>query len=138
MRCEEVMKRDVEYVAAKDTVRTAAVKMRDENIGFLPVCDEAKKAIGSITDRDLAIRVLADGGQVTTPVQDVMTREVVSCKPEDDVSVAAKLMGKEHKSRLMCLDKDGRLVGVLSLSDIAQLDVGASALQEVSKRELRA
>jgi CBS domain-containing protein len=114
------------------------MKMRDKNVGFLPVCDESKKAIGSITDRDLAIRVLANGGQTATPVRDVMTREVVSCRPDDDVSVAARLMEEQHKSRVMCLDQDGRLAGVLSLSDIAQFGDGAQTLKKVSERELRA
>ncbi|HZA49460.1 MAG TPA: CBS domain-containing protein, partial [Myxococcaceae bacterium] len=61
MRCEEIMKKDVECVSPQDTVQAAAKRMRDENIGFLPVCDQSKKVQGTVTDRDLAIRVLADG-----------------------------------------------------------------------------
>ena len=141
MRCEEIMKKDVECVSPQDTVQAAAKRMRDENIGFLPVCDQSKKVQGTITDRDLAIRVLADGRQATTPVKDVMTREVVSVRPDEDLRKAEEQMSKNHKSRIMCVDQGGRLVGVISLSDIAQReDPGRAAqtLRNVSEREARA
>ena len=141
MRCEEIMKKDVECVSPQDTVQAAAKRMRDENIGFLPVCDQSKKVQGTITDRDLAIRVLADGRQATTPVKDVMTREVVAVRPDEDLRKAEELMSKNHKSRIMCVDQGGKLVGVISLSDIAQReDPGRAAqtLRNVSEREARA
>ncbi|HZA14917.1 MAG TPA: CBS domain-containing protein [Myxococcaceae bacterium] len=141
MRCEEIMKKDVECVSPQDTVQAAAKRMRDENIGFLPVCDQSKKVQGTITDRDLAIRVLADGRQATTPVKDVMTREVVAVRPDEDLRKAEELMSKNHKSRIMCVDQGGKLVGVISLSDIAQREEpgrAAQTLRNVSEREARA
>ena len=141
MRLEEIMKRDVECVSPKDTVRAAAEKMRDENIGFLPVCDESKKVLGAVTDRDLAIRVLANGAPPTQRVEEVMTREVVACRPSDDLQKAQELMGKSQKSRIMCVDDGGRLIGVISLSDVAQHGEGSKAsqtLRQVSDRETRA
>jgi len=141
MRCEQIMKKDLECVSPQDTVQSAARRMRDENVGFLPVSDQARKVLGTVTDRDLAIRVLASGGPSTTRVEEVMTREVVSCRPEDDLRTAEQLMAKNHKSRIMCIDSQGRLVGVISLSDIAQQEKGdkaAQTLRQVSEREARA
>lgn len=138
MKCEEIMKRDVECVGPQDSVGQAAKLMRDEEIGFLPVCDSGRKVIGAITDRDLAIRVLADDKAASTPVSQAMSREVVSCHPSDDVREAEELLAKHKKSRIMCVDDADRLVGVISLSDIAQLDEDrqvARTLREVTERE---
>jgi CBS domain-containing protein len=112
--------------------------MRDENIGFLPVCDDKSKVLGTITDRDIAIRVCADDRACSkTQIADVMTREVIACRPGDDIGRAQQLMSKHHKSRILCTDDSGKLVGVISLSDIAQrmADAGAQILREVTTRE---
>src|SRR5215813_12298384 len=140
MRCQEIMKKDVESVFLTDTVQVAARRMRDKNVGFLPVCDESKRVVGTITDRDLAIRVLADASPSTTRVDEVRTREVVCCAPQDDLEKAEKLMAKNQKSRIMCLDTKGQLVGIISLSDIAEKDESkaSSTLRQVAERESRA
>src|SRR5262245_34156274 len=114
MLCKEVMKSDVECVSPADPVEEAAARMRDENVGFLPVCDPSKKVLGTITDRDIAIRIVAGGLPAHTPVEAVMSREVVSCRPEDDLQRAEQLMAEKHKSRIICLDKGGRLAGIRS------------------------
>jgi CBS domain-containing protein len=141
MRCEEIMKRDVECCTPQATAQAAAQRMREQQIGFLPVCDEARKVLGTVTDRDLTLRILADARAPTTPLGEVLTREVVACRPEDDLRKAEELMGRNQKSRIMCVDGEGRLVGVISLSDIAQKENGAKAaqtLRKVSEREARA
>ena len=141
MRCEEIMKTNVECVSRDATVVDAARRMRASNIGFLPVCDEAGKVLGTLTDRDLAIRVIADERDPETPVSDVMTREVVACSPGDDLERAEELLGAYQKSRIMCIDAEGHLSGVISLSDIAQYDESENAsrtLREVSEREAHA
>ena len=140
MHCQDIMKQDVECASPTDNVQSAARRMHDENIGFLPVCDSSKKVLGTITDRDLAIRVLAQGLATTTPIEDVMTREIVCCRPEDDLREATDLMGKNQKSRIMCVDGKGRLVGVISLSDIARREStqASQTLREVTAREVRA
>ncbi|MBN1208755.1 MAG: CBS domain-containing protein [Myxococcaceae bacterium] len=140
MRCEEIMKRDVECVSPRDTVEDAAIRMRDENVGFLPVCDQSKKALGTLTDRDIVIRGVASKKAGSTFVEDIMTREVVACRPQDDIQKAQQLMAQKHKSRIMCLDEGGRLVGIISLSDIAQQGDAARALEtlrQISEREAR-
>ncbi len=140
MRCSEIMKSNVTCLGSEDTVRDAAKHMRDQKVGFLPICDAGKKVMGTLTDRDLAIRILAEGRDASTKVSDCMSREVICCRPEDDVKRAQELMAKNRKSRIMCVDKDNRLVGVISLSDIAQLSdatMASQTLRSVSQREAR-
>ena len=123
-QCREIMKRDIECLSPREPAQAAAERMRDRNIGFLPVCDDGMLVLGTVTDRDIALRIVADLLSPGTPVEQVMTREVVACYPE---------------SRIMCLDDDGALLGVISLSDIAKLegDGAARTLRAVSRREAR-
>jgi CBS domain-containing protein len=139
MRCEEIMKKNIECVAEDDTALDAAQTMRDENIGFLPVCEEDMGPVGTLTDRDLAIRVCAeDRVPSKTKVGEVMSREVIACSPADDISDAQRLMAQHHKSRILVCDESKRLVGVISLSDIIEYEAtaGAETLREVSSREV--
>lgn len=141
MRCEEIMKTNLSCLKPQDTVQEAARLMREQNVGFIPICDDDKKVQGTITDRDLATRVLADARDPQTPLSDCMSTELVYCSPQDDVSRAQELMAKHRKSRMLVCDREGRVQGVISLSDIAQLSEAANAhhtLQQVSSREARA
>ncbi|HVE84283.1 MAG TPA: CBS domain-containing protein [Myxococcales bacterium] len=139
MTCRDVMKADVECCSAEDTAQHAAQLMRDGNMGFIPICDERKRVMGVVTDRDLAIRLVADNLPATTRLSQLMTREVVGCRPTDPISRAQELMASRKKSRMLVLDADDRLVGVISLSDLAQEGSdGAATLREVSSREVRA
>ena len=140
MRCDEVMKTRIEFLREGDTVRTAAGRMRDKNMGFLPVCDESGRPIGTLTDRDIAIRIVADALASDTLVGDVMTREVVTCRDNDALSEVEQLMAQHHKSRIIVIDAAGRLKGVISLSDIAERDSRGAmrTMLEVVHREARA
>jgi len=141
MRCEHIMKRNVECVSPGETAQAAAMRMRDENIGFLPVCEKDMKVLGTITDRDLAIRILAEGRPAATSVREVMTDEVIACRPEDDLRRAEELMGRHQKSRIMCVNEIGVLAGVISLSDIAKQEKAsraAATMRSVSQREAHA
>jgi CBS domain-containing protein len=138
MRCEDLMSTDVTCVGRQDTAQSAALKMRELNVGFLPVCDESSRVIGTLTDRDIAIRLVADDRASSTAVADVMTEEVVYCSPDDDLDEAERLMALNHKSRILCIDDDGHLSGVISLSDIARRESArkaAKVLSQVSMRE---
>jgi len=138
MLCEDVMMGDVVCVSPGDTALTAARKMRDRKIGFLPVCDESGKAIGTLTDRDLAIRLIAENRSTKTFVSTLMTHEVITCRPKDDLQRAQILMELHHKSRIVVIREGGRVAGVISLSDIAQNVDGpraAQTMREVSDRE---
>lgn len=142
MLCEELMKRDVETTSPDETVEMVARKMRDSDVGFLPVCNESTEVVGTITDRDIVVRIVAAGASFQTPVGDVMTEDVIGCQPTDDVQRAEQLMSENRVSRIMCLDDDGRLLGVISLSDIAEWeqesDRTAGTLREISMRETHA
>lgn len=139
MLCSELMKTDIECVSPMTPVKEAAQRMRDQNIGFLPVCDERMRPIGTITDRDIAIRVVAEGYPASTPVETFITYEVVSCDSEDDVSFARHLMAQNRVSRIICTNRKGRVEGIISLSDIAGLDAvdAARTLADVAGRESR-
>jgi CBS domain-containing protein len=116
------MKRDVVCARAEDDVASVARRMRDEGIGFLPVCNENGSILGTVTDRDLAVRVLAEGRATSTPLDSIMTHEVVACATSDDVRTAARKMADHQKTRVVCLDDRNHVAGVISLSDLAQLD----------------
>jgi CBS domain-containing protein len=140
MLCRDIMKGDVLCVTARTTVAQAAAIMRDEQIGFLPVCDEARNVIGTVTDRDIAIRVVAENEPANQSVELFMSPDIVACRSDDDLAIAQDLMGEMQVSRIVCLDEDGELDGVISLSDIAQVGDGTDAtatLRSVTVREAR-
>jgi CBS domain-containing protein len=132
------MKRQIERLSPKDSVLSASRRMRQTNVGFLPVCDEDGKVLGTLTDRDLVLRILAEDRTSATPVSDVMTRQIVSCTPGEDVYTAGMRMGAEKKSRILVVDEKERLVGVISLSDLAQAEDDAAVgrtMRDVTTRE---
>ena len=119
MRVEELMS-DAKCCRETDSVIECARLMRDESIGFVPICDQDRKPIGAITDRDLTIRVLADGRSPDEELARFITRDVIRCKSGDDSDEVARLMRDHRKSRVMVCDDDGKLVGVVSLQDLAE------------------
>ena len=140
MICQDIMKDNVECLSPTDTAQVSARKMRDLNVGFLPVCDPSGKAIGTLTDRDLTIRLVAENRPLSTLVGGLMTPEVISCRPMDDIRTAERLMARHHKSRIIVVKDGGRVAGVISLSDIAQnVDAfhAAQTMKHVSRREAR-
>jgi CBS domain-containing protein len=140
MLCEDIMQHPVKWIAEDDTARTAARLMRDENIGFLPVCDQSGRVVGTLTDRDLAIRVIAEDLPAGAKVREVMTRELVTCKAKDELGWAEQLMSGRHKSRIVCIDEGGHLTGIISIADVAKHDEGprvARTLRQILERETR-
>jgi CBS domain-containing protein len=140
MICEDIMQDQVEYVSPTDEALDAARKMRVHNIGFLPVCDKSGKVIGTLTDRDLAIRLVAENRSPSTTVRNVMTPGAITCRPKDDVRAAEMLMAHHRVSRVVVVHGDGLVAGVISLSDIAEsVDAyhAAQTMKDVSRRETR-
>lgn len=140
MLCEQVMKRDVKTLTENQTAKAAARLMREAGVGFLPICDTAGKVVGTITDRDLVIRLAADSGALETPLDKVMTHDVVACSPKDDLARAEELMESTRKSRILCVDDGGRPMGVISLSDIARYEDDqrlSKLLRTITSREAR-
>jgi CBS domain-containing protein len=119
MWIRDIMTRNVECVWPDDTLQEAALKMKDLDVGPLPVCDY-DHVVGMLTDRDITVRAVAEGRDPrSTRVRDVMTRNVVSCSEDDAVEEAARLMQERQIRRLLVLDRDKRLIGIVSLGDLA-------------------
>ncbi|MGC3998190.1 MAG: CBS domain-containing protein [Anaeromyxobacter sp.] len=121
MQLREVMSQ-AQGCREDDTAQSCARFMKEQNVGFAPICNQAGEPVGAITDRDLAIRVLADGRPAGTPISQVMTRDVVSCRLDDDLEEAKRLMRERRLSRIMVCDEQGRLQGVVALADLTDLD----------------
>jgi CBS domain-containing protein len=137
MKLSEIMTRDVVFIQPDDSLQSAAKKMRDLNIGFLPVCD-GEELIGVISDRDITIRALADGMDVSVMLgRDLMTTPAIYCFEDQEVREAAKIMEENQIRRLVVLSREGkRLVGVISLGDLARnqsTNRSGQILQKVSE-----
>ncbi|MFN3585133.1 CBS domain-containing protein [Phenylobacterium sp.] len=135
MRINEIMSRDVERASPRDTIQEVARKMRDIDSGVIPVCD-GDKVQGMVTDRDIVLRAVSEGRSFATPVSEVMTSDVEYCYEDDDITAAADKMAELQVRRLAVLDRDRRLVGIVSLGDIAQQGkdkTTGQALEEISE-----
>ena len=119
MICEDLMRTDVEWLSPEDTVQAAAHRMREYNVSFLPVCQE-RQVLGTLTAADIVARIVAEDWPVTTPVVDIMTTEIASCRPSDELELVQRTMSEQHQDRLLCLDERGQLVGILTMADIAR------------------
>ncbi|HEX6832526.1 MAG TPA: CBS domain-containing protein [Rudaea sp.] len=115
----QVMTRNVQLARPDDSIREAARMMAQNDIGSLPVGDE-NRLVGMITDRDIVVRAVADGKDVNTKVRDVMTDEIRYCYDDDDIDAVAENMSNLGIRRLCVIDRDQRLVGIVSLSNVAQ------------------
>jgi CBS domain-containing protein len=142
MLCLDLMKTEVETFREHDTVQEIARRMREVNIGFVPICASDGRPVGTVTDRDIALRVCAEDRHASeTRAADVMTREAITCRDTDDIEQAERLMGRHHVARMMIVDEEGHLVGVISLSDIVDEeddDRAAETARQVSEREIHA
>lgn len=134
-RIEEMMTTDVETVGLNDSIYDVAQRMKELNVGAIPVVD-GNQLVGIVTDRDIVIRGLAENIPATEPVQKVMTVDVITIKPEQTVRHAVHLMSRHQVRRLPVL-KDGQLVGIVALGDLAvreEVDSQAkTALAEISE-----
>jgi CBS domain-containing protein len=135
MQISNVMSRDVRTIAADKTLRDAAAMMRQLDAGVLPV-EEKDKLIGMITDRDIAIRGIADGKGPDAKVREAMTHEVKYCFEDEDVEHVAANMAELQVRRLPVMNRDKRLVGIVSVGDLAtqgSLPKTAKALHGISQ-----
>ncbi|MEQ9662721.1 MAG: CBS domain-containing protein [Parasphingopyxis sp.] len=135
MKINEIMSRDVELVAPDTSIREAACKMRDEDVGALPV-GEDNRLKGMITDRDIVVRGVAAGeANDGATVGDVMSGDMFYCYEDDDVEGAADSMAENQIRRLPVLNREKRLVGIVALADISRSNEGegGSALEDISQ-----
>jgi CBS domain-containing protein len=121
-KCSEVMTQKPVCCLPDDAVSKAAQWMNKENIGSIPVIEnlETNKLIGILTDRDLAMKVIANERDAkSTKVSDVMTKKVISCHMDEDIQNAVDAMAKHQLRRMPVVDKDLKIVGIISQADVA-------------------
>jgi len=135
MRVAEIMTRDVQTISSSDTIQKAAMTMDNLNVGALPVCD-GEELRGVITDRDITVRATAVGlSPADIKVGDIMSEDVDYVFEDDDVAQAATKMKERQIRRLPVIDRSKRLVGFVSLGDLATKGGSgnsADALEKVS------
>jgi CBS domain-containing protein len=120
MKIHEIMSRNVECIDSAASIKEAAEKMRGLDVGFLPVC-EGDKVVGTLTDRDIAIRHVADGqNPYRVKARDIMTPNVFSGFDDQDVEEVAHYMKEREVRRLLIYDRAGRLAGIVSLGDLSK------------------
>jgi len=120
LRVADIMTRDIETIGPTATVQEAAERMKVLNIGSLPVCLDSR-LVGTITDRDITVRVTAEGRDpLATAVRDVMTQPVVTVRPQQEILEAEQLMHDSQVRRLPVVELDGRLVGYVTTATIAR------------------
>jgi CBS domain-containing protein len=118
MKLKDIMAQNVETVGPDITLKECAEKMKRRNVGVLPVV-EGKKPIGVITDRDITLRAVAEGADVNkTKAREVMTREPYFVYEDQTINEACELMEKNKIRRLIVLNREGALAGVLTLNDV--------------------
>ncbi|WP_331376648.1 CBS domain-containing protein [Sinorhizobium chiapasense] len=119
MHVSEIMTRDVHLVSPNETITEVARHMAENDIGFLPVGDH-DRLVGMITDRDIVVRGVADGLDLQSKVGDIMTTDVKYCFEDEEVDDVARNMGDVQVRRLPVVNRDKRLVGIVSLADAAR------------------
>ncbi|WP_237884507.1 CBS domain-containing protein [Pseudomonas sp. PGPR40] len=122
MKINEIMSREVRTVSPSTTLREAAEVMRQADIGALVINDNDRMS-GVITDRDIVIRAVAEGLDLSSPVSAVMSDDVCYCYDDEEIDHVAKNMAQIEKRRLPVVNRDKRLVGMVSLANIATCNV---------------
>ena len=135
MKIRDIMTREVHVAGPGQSIRDAAKIMAQYDAGALPVGDD-DRLLGIITDRDIAVRAVAQGKSPDTPVRDVMSREVLYCFEDEEVEHVTRNMGDIQVRRLPVMNRQKRLVGIVSLGDLshtARPVVTGSAVAEISR-----
>jgi CBS domain-containing protein len=135
MKVSEAMSREVHIANPQQRIKEAAKTMAEIDAGSLPV-GENDRLVGMITDRDIAVRAIAEGKGPETPVSEVMTTDVKYCFEDEDLVHVSKNMAEQQVRRLPVVNRDKRLVGILALSDIAAKEgsrVTGRAIEGISR-----
>ena len=133
MVVRKIMTTNVECVAPETTIQDAARKMKSLDVGFLPIC-ENDRLLGTVTDRDIVLRALADGKDCNTIARDVMSKQVFFCFDEDSIEGCANHMKEHDVKRMLVLNREKRLVGVVSIGDLSKIKEKAAGqtLKDIS------
>ncbi|MGD8936808.1 MAG: CBS domain-containing protein [Thiogranum sp.] len=126
-----------ETISAGDSLYHAALVMRDEDVGMLPVVADNGSLLGAVTDRDIVVRGMAEGREVDGLVADVMTPGIICCDADDDIAAVARMMEQNQVRRVMVTEGYNAVVGVISLGDIAtrtrDRGLGGELLERISR-----
>lgn len=120
VRVGDLLGRNVVSIKPTSTVAEAARLMRANNIGSVLVMDESERLVGILTERDIVYKVVAEGKSLETPVEEAMTRDIITVREEATIAEAARLMIGMNIRHIPVVDAHGRVVGVLSLRDLAR------------------
>jgi len=135
MKIRDVMSKDVQVARPHDTLQEVAARMAAGDFGFIPVAD-GENLVGAITDRDITVRAVAAGAAPNSRVVEFLSRDALVVRADDDLKAALDLMSSRQVRRLPVVDKDGRLVGVVSLGDLStrvKERYAGEALEEISR-----
>ena len=139
-KCNEIMTKNPVYCLPNDTVIKAAELMKSKNIGPILVIEneQTQRLVGIVTDRDLALKVVAEGRDPkTTKVEAVMTRKVVTCRADDDLQKALDTMAEHQLRRIPVVDNDHKILGIIAQADVAtrvdQPEKTAEMVKEISQ-----
>jgi CBS domain-containing protein len=135
MKIRDVMTKDVQVARPNDTIQEVAARMAAGDFGFIPVAD-GENLVGTITDRDITVRAVAAGAAPNSRVVEFLSRDALVVRADDDLKAALDLMSSRRVRRLPVVDKDGRLVGVVSLGDLStriKERYAGEALEEISR-----
>lgn len=136
MLVRDMMNKNIQVIAPETPVVEAARRMLEGDFGVMPVCDD-DNVVGMLTDRDIAMRVVAESKDASLcTVEDVMTTEILTCFEDDDASKVAQIMADRQVRRLPVLNRDKKLVGIVSVGDLAIMnqDQAAEALGGISEQ----
>lgn len=140
MKCKEIMTEDPVCCLPGDTVDQAAQLMKDDDVGSIPVIadQKTKRLLGIITDRDLAIKVVAPAREISAvKVEEVMTNDPVTCHADDDLNEAIDAMEMHQVRRIPVVDDNNRIIGIIAQADIAtrvgEPETTAEMVEEISK-----
>ncbi|MCG8541380.1 MAG: CBS domain-containing protein [Clostridia bacterium] len=131
------MTKDVTTADMNSTITEVAQSMKDLNVGSIPICDDNRNIVGIVTDRDIVLRSVAEGNNISsTKAGDVMTDQIVSVSPETDIHEAANIMA-QHQIRRLPVVENGKLVGIVAIGDFATQNIyineAGDALSDISK-----
>jgi len=133
MKIRDAMTRDAKLTSPDDTIRHAAQMMKECDCGVLPVVD-GDRLVGMITDRDIAVRCIAEGMGPDTKIREAMTQEVMYCFEDDETHRICQNMADIQVRRLPVVNREKRLVGIVSLSDLARKEANtAKALRGIAR-----
>lgn len=122
MKIQDVMTKNPSCVTPETSARDAARIMRDEGVGIVPVVEnnDSRKLVGVVTDRDLAIRIIAEGLDGEARVRDVMSGQLHTCRQDEDLDTVMDAMASEQVRRIPIVDERGALVGIVSQADVVR------------------